>query len=169
MHATATAPAPFRIDWSSAVKAGLLAGLIFLILEMMLVPLFLGGSSWGPPRMIGAIVMGKDVLPMPGGPPPTFSAPVVLAAMVVHFVLSVVFTMILAFIVGRMSLGSALLTGAVFGFALYLLNFYVLTGIFPWFAMARNWVSVFSHISFGIAAAWSYLGFAGRRVGYAAP
>jgi hypothetical protein len=29
--------------------------------------------------------------------------------------------------------------------------------IFPWFAMARNWISVFSHVMFGLVAGWMYL------------
>jgi uncharacterized membrane protein YagU involved in acid resistance len=147
------------VDYGAAVKAGLLAGLIFLILEMVMVPLFLGGSAWGPPRMIGAMVMGSEVLP----PPATFSLGVVLVAMLVHFILSVVFAIILAFLVNRMTLGAAIGAGAVFGFVLYLVNFYGFTAIWPWFEMARNWVSVFAHISFGIAAAWAYHGYAARR------
>jgi len=42
----------------------IIAGLVFMALEMMLVPLLQGGSPWGPPRMIAAIGMGKEVLPL---------------------------------------------------------------------------------------------------------
>ncbi len=139
-------------QWKAAVWAGLISGVAFVMLEMILVPLFMGGSPWGPPRMIAAIVMGKGVLP----PPATFDVGVLMAAMAVHLPLSVVFTLILAWIIARFDMGVAVLIGAVFGLILYLVNFYGFTAIFPWFAMARNWVSIFSHIMFGVIAAIAY-------------
>ncbi len=133
--------------------AGLIAGAVFMMLEMIMVPLFMpDGSPWGPPRMIAAIGMGKEVLP----PPATFALMPVMVAMIIHFILSIIFAVILAFIVSRLGLGIALLIGAVFGLVLYFVNFYGFTAIFPWFAMARNWISIFSHIVFGAAAAWAY-------------
>ncbi|MBA3634528.1 MAG: hypothetical protein H0W58_17240 [Acidobacteria bacterium] len=141
------------MNWKAAILAGLIAGAIFMMLEMIMVPLFLpDGSPWGPPRMIAAIGMGKDVLP----PPATFALMPLMVAMVIHFILSIIFAIILAFIVSRFGLGIAVLIGAIFGLLLYLVNFYGFTAIFPWFAMARNWVSIFSHIVFGAVAAWAY-------------
>ncbi|MFB8830009.1 hypothetical protein ACE0DR_13370 [Azotobacter sp. CWF10] len=52
-----------KLDVRAGVWAGVIAGVVFLALEMLLVPLLMGGSPWGPPRMIAAIVMGRDVLP----------------------------------------------------------------------------------------------------------
>lgn len=142
------------INFKAAVKAGIIAGLVFMMLEMLLVPLFLGGSPWGPPRMIGAIVLGKDVLP----PPDTFDLGVLLVALMLHLVLSVIYAAIIALLVRNMTLGKALAVGAILGLVIYLVNFYIMTGLFPWFAMARNWVSIFAHASFGIGAAWAYKG-----------
>ncbi len=138
--------------WKAAIWAGLISGVAFVMLEMMLVPLFLGGSPWAPPRMIAAMVMGKGVLP----PPATFDIGVLMAAMAVHFPLSVVFTLILAWIIARFDRGVAVLIGAVFGLILYVVNFYGFTAIFPWFAMARNGVTIFTHIMFGMIAALAY-------------
>lgn len=129
------------------------------MLEMIMFPLFMDGSPWGPPRMIAAIVLGKEVVP----PPATFDFGVILTAVVVHLVLSVIYAIVLAFIVNRMSFWMALVVGAVFGYVLYLVNFYPLTEFFPWFSKARNWISVFTHIVFGIGAAWAYLGLAHRH------
>lgn len=143
----------WRIDWSSAIWAGLIAGLVFLILEMTLVPLFGMGSPWGPPRMIAAIVLGDGVLP----PPETFDLGILLAAVSVHFVLSIVYGIALAFLVQRISTTAATTAvGGGFGLALYLVNFYLFTTLFPWFAMARNGVSIFAHVVFGAAAGWAY-------------
>ncbi len=140
------------INWKSAIWAGIIAGLIFMMLEMVMVPMFLGGSPWGPPRMIAAIGMGKEVLP----PPATFDIGILMVAVILHLLLSVVYAVIIAFIVKGMEFSMALAVGGVIGLAIYFLNFYLMTSIFPWFENARNWVSIFSHISFGVAAAWVY-------------
>lgn len=156
------------VDWRAAIGAGLIAGAVFMMLEMIMVPAFLGGSPWGPPRMIAAIVMGQGVLPSPP-PPPSFDAGVLVAAMVVHFVLSVVYALIFAAIAGRLAGGMAALVGAGFGLVLYLVNFYLFTGLFPWFANARNWVSIFAHIVFGLTLALAYKGLERRAAPPTAP
>jgi hypothetical protein len=50
------------IAWKAAVWAGIIAGLVFMVLEMLLVQLVGAGSMWGPPRMDGR---DRD---RPGGP-----------------------------------------------------------------------------------------------------
>lgn len=149
------------ISMKDAVWAGVIAGLIFVMLEMMMVPLFLGGSPWGPPRMIAAIILGEGVLP----PPATFDFGVFITAVILHLILSIVYAIILAWIISaaKTSFWVSILIGAVLGYVLYLVNFYVFTGVFPWFANARNWVSAFAHISFGVAAAWSYVALAAKH------
>lgn len=137
-----------------SIYAGIIAGLIFMMLEMIMVPLFLGGSPWGPPRMIAAILMGQDVLP----PPATFNFGLLMVAMMLHLALSIIYALIIDYISKNVKFILALLIGAIIGYTIYLVNFYVFTGLFPWFADARNWVSGFSHISFGIAAVWAYRG-----------
>ncbi|MFW6053776.1 MAG: hypothetical protein ACOC9J_03090, partial [Persicimonas sp.] len=127
-------------------------GLVFLIIEMALVPL-LGASIWGPPRIMAAIVMGPQVLP----PPATFDLAIFAVAMIVHFSLSIIYTALLGLFLRRQHVAVAGLIGAGFGLLLYLVNFFVFTGIFPWFAEARNWVSVVAHIAFGGVAGLSYV------------
>lgn len=143
-------------DWKAGLYAGLIAGVVFLVLEMLLVPLFMGGSPWGPPRMIAAIVMGREVLP----PPETFEAGILLGALVLHFALAIVFGLLLAVIISLFnfdsSAGLTFAVGAVFGLLLYYVNFYGMTAFFPWFAEARNWLSLVLHMLFGVAAAESY-------------
>ncbi len=139
----------------AAILAGLIAGVVFMMLEMILVPVFMNGSPWAPPRMIAAIILGKDVLPMPGQPV-TFDFGVLMAAMILHFMLSIVYAVIIGWICKSLSMGTSILLGAVFGLVLYFVNFYGFTAIFPWFAMARNWVSIFSHVMFGVIAVYSF-------------
>lgn len=143
------------IDGSAAIWAGIVAGAVFLLLEMVMVPIFLGGSAWDPPRMIAAIVLGPDVLPAPDAAV-GISADVLLAAGVVHFALSLLYALAVAWIVDRWPLGASIAAGAIFGVALYLVNFYGFTALFPWFAMARNWVGMVAHIAFGAVAGAVY-------------
>ncbi len=136
----------------NGIVGGLVAGVVFMILEMLLVPLVGGGSAFGPPRMIAAIVMGEGVLP----PPATFDASIFLVAMLVHFGLSMVLGIIFAVIFARRALSETAFIGigAAFGLAVYFVHFYGLTAIFPWFEMARNWISIFAHIVFGAVLGW---------------
>lgn len=143
------------LNWSAAVWSGLIGGAVFLALEMILVPALLGGSMWGPPRMIAAIALGPRVLPSPP-PPPTFDAGVVGAAMILHFALSIVFATVLALGVSRIETGPAIGVGFAFGLVLYFVNFYGFTAVFPWFAQARNGVTLFTHLVFGGSAAAIY-------------
>lgn len=151
-------------DWRAAISAGLIAGAVFLVLEMLMVPLFLGGSPWDPPRMMAAIVLGERVLPMPGQTPAPMTASVVVAALAVHFALSTVYSVILSALIARVGAGAAIAAGIAFGVTLYIANFYGFTSLFPWFAMARNWVSIFSHAVFGLTSAWAYEALARRQV-----
>jgi uncharacterized membrane protein YagU involved in acid resistance len=144
-----------KLFFKTAVKAGLIAGAIFMMLEMIMVPVFMGDSPWAPPRMIAAIILGKSVLPMPDQPV-TFDFVVIMAAMVLHFMLSIIYAIIVGWLCKTLSMGNSILVGAVFGLAIYFINFYGFTALFPWFAMARNWISIFSHIMFGIVVAFSF-------------
>lgn len=144
------------LDLRAALWAGLIAGAVFLVMEMILVATVGGGSMWGPPRMMAAMLMGESVLP----PPANFDALIVMVAMIIHIVLSIVYALILGFIFARWepSLGLAVVAGGAFGLLLYFVNFYgVASLLFPWFAEARNWISWTSHIVYGVVLAWSYM------------
>lgn len=142
----------FRYPLGKAAAAGVIAGLVFVAMEMILVASVGGGSAWGPPRMMGAIVLGPEVLP----PPATFDAGIVAVGMLVHFALSAILGVIFALAAGRSGLSrNALIgVGALFGLAVYVVNFYGFTAVFPWFEMARNWITVVSHLVFGAVLAW---------------
>lgn len=141
-----------RIDVAAVLWAGVVAGAVFMMLEMLMVAMFLGHSPWAPPRMIAAMAMGREVLPPPG----TFDMTIMMVAMGIHFVLSLFLAFVFALVARDWASGKALMLGAVFGLAIYLFNFYVMTGVFPWFADARNWVSVLSHVVFGAVLGWVY-------------
>lgn len=142
------------IDWSTAIVAGIVGGIVFMMMEMLLMPLFgFAPSMWAPPRMIGAIGLGEGALP----PPATFDLTVVMVAMVIHFMTSILFAIVVAFIIRNLSTGAAVGVGIVAALLLYGFVFYIMTaGPWPWFANGRNWVNIMTHIAFGAIVAWWY-------------
>ncbi|HEY7241119.1 MAG TPA: hypothetical protein VH600_18240 [Burkholderiales bacterium] len=131
-----------RIDWSATIWASIIAGIVFAVLAVTMAPLFEGKSPWAPLHMIGAIALGPSAMASPD----SFDLGVVATAVVVHLALAIVYGIILAYIVTRMETGLAVVVGGLYGLALYFINFYGFTRLFPWFADARDWVSIFVHI-----------------------
>ncbi len=140
------------MDWSAALWAGVIAGAIFLALNIFAVPLFVGGNAWIGLRYTASIALGQGALP----PPATFDITVLIVALVTHFVLSIAFTLLLAFIIHRWGLIVGLAGGALFGLALYFISFYTLTFFFPWFFAIRSWPLIISYMIFGAAAGGIY-------------
>ncbi|BAK76663.1 hypothetical protein NH8B_1847 [Pseudogulbenkiania sp. NH8B] len=143
-------------DWRAASLAGVLAGVVFLLLDMLAM-VMAGGSPWAPTHMIAAIVMGNSAL----GSPAMFNIGIVVVALIVHFALAIGMGLILGLIMAPFhfdsSWGMASAVGVVFGFVIYVVNFYGMTQFFPWFAEARSWTTLIAHLVFGIVAADAYL------------
>lgn len=143
--------------WWAGAFAGIIAGVAFVMLEMALVRMVHGESPWGPPRMMAAMVLGKGVLPEPGIHAP-FSMSIIAVAMMVHMMLSIALGLIGAWLIHRFDWGQALAIGAVFGLAIYVVNFYLIApAAFPWFGTARNATSAFSHAMFGAVLGLAYV------------
>jgi hypothetical protein len=104
--------------------------------------------------MMAAIVMGDGVLP----PPATFDFGIVMVAMMIHMMLSIILATVLGLVIARrtLSMMASMVAGAIFGVVVYYVNFYGATAMFPWFAMARGPISIFSHAMFGLVAGWLY-------------
>jgi hypothetical protein len=115
----------------------------------------IGSSPWSASHMIAGITMGPDVARGTG-----FDVAIVAVALVTHYVLGMVFGMILAAIIAPFhldsSLGMVLLVGAVFGFLLYLLDFYGMARFFPWFTEMRGSPTLIAHLIFGMVAGGMY-------------
>lgn len=146
------------INIKAAIKAGIIAGIVFMMLEIVLAATVGGGSLWGPPRMIAAIAMGKGVLP----PPASFDLTVFIVAMVIHFIVAIIFAFIFALVAdaARWSLMTCAITGLLFGIVIYFVNFYGMTAVFPWFAMSRGMITLFAHAMFGLVLGYAYRSFA---------
>jgi hypothetical protein len=140
------------VDWRAALWAGLSAGAIFLIALLIIYPLATGGSPWIVLRFLASIVLGQEALV----PANTFDAGVALVALLVNFVLAVIYTLIIAFIVHRWGILLSIILGGLIGLAFYLINFFAFTFLFEWFAFARAWPFLVVHVLFGAAAGGIY-------------
>jgi hypothetical protein len=139
------------VDWSAAVWAGLISGIVFLLANMILTAVYLG-SPWVIVRLLSSIILGPGVLP----PPATFSVSTFLVSLAVHLPLSIGFACLIAVVLHRWGLFVGIFGGAVFGLALYFINFYTFSFFFPWFFPMRSWMMAVSHLLFGALAGGIY-------------
>lgn len=140
------------MDWRSAVIAGLVAGVLTMLLWMILLVLFTGGSLWTPFHHTAAVLLGESVLT----PSQAINLQIVITGTVVHLFLSVVYAVILAFIIHRWGFAVGVLGGLLFGLALYLINYYTFSYLYPWFFPLRSWIALVGHLFFGAVAGGLY-------------
>jgi uncharacterized membrane protein YagU involved in acid resistance len=149
-------------DWRAAIASGLVAGAALMVLELFWSMTSLGSSPWAVSHKIAAISMGSGVLQSS-----EFDAGIVTVALITHYILGVVFAIIMAALIESFgwdtSPGTVLFAGGVFGLVLYLFNFFVMVGVFPWFAEMRGWAAVMGHLLFGMIASGMYLQLAQHR------
>jgi hypothetical protein len=142
-------------DWPAAAVSGFVAGAVLMVLELLWSIMVVGTSPWMTSHMIAAIAVGPDALQVAD-----FSLSLITLALATHYVLGIVFGLALAAIIAPFHLdsstGMVLLIGAVFGVAIYLLNFYGMARFFPWFADMRGWATLAANMIFGMAAAVFY-------------
>jgi hypothetical protein len=139
-------------DLEMVLLVGLVAGVVAAVAQIIL--WWLAGMPlpeifFRDARLTAALVMGKGVL-TPMSTPQWY---VLLVATLIHFMLSIVYAMIPAHLAGRLRTGPTIFVGASYGLVIYVVNLYGLTLLFPWFAVARNWVTLVTHILFGITLA----------------
>ncbi len=145
-------PSPPPEDWAAAGWAGLYGGCVYLFVQLVAAPVLIGASPWAPVRFIAAIVLGSAVLP----PPFTFDPLLLIVALTVNFTLSMLYTRALAPLWSRARPREAVGFGLAAGLVLFIVNFYALTEIFPWFKAEREWVTLLANAAFGAASAFVY-------------
>lgn len=142
------------VDWRAAIQAGVISSLVFFVLELVLIPLTMGGNSSIVMRYLASLLLGKGVLP----PSDSSGFGAFMAALLMTVVMGVIFSCIIAFVIHRGGILTGIFGGALLGLALYLINFYTLTLIFPWFYVLTGWMSAFNHIIYGALAGGIYEG-----------
>jgi uncharacterized membrane protein YagU involved in acid resistance len=82
---------------------------------------------------------------------------IVGTAAAVHLGLSILYACILAPLLSRLHMARSLLAGVTFGALLYVVNLHgFATAVFPWMAQMRGWITLVSHLLFGLVLAYSY-------------
>jgi hypothetical protein len=130
--------------------AGLTAGIIATLVQIALwwltqMPVF--ETLFRDARLTAALIMGSAVLP----PPSTAQWDILLVASLIHFVLSIIYAVLPVLLLSRLKTGAALAAGIIYGLAIYGVNLYGFTMLFPWFTVARDWVTLVTHLVFGVA------------------
>jgi hypothetical protein len=132
---------------------GIAAGGVFLIFEMI-VSAITGSSAFEPFRMIAAVALGAGAL----SAEPTIGLPTVVpVTLAVHYTLSAFYGAVFSTITAvtstlRNDRIALVVAASVFGFVLWLANFYVIApALFPRFLMANPVVQFFAHTFFGTA------------------
>lgn len=155
-HGELAVPAPRAHDPLAALGAGLLAGVLATLVQIMLwwlAALPVMETLWRDTRLTAAIVLGADVLTATHLSPWTL----MLVATLIHFTLSGIYGLVLARFIDRLPAGRALLAGGCFGAALYVVNLYGFSLLFPWFAVTRDGITALTHVAFGMLLAGGYV------------
>jgi len=141
--------------WRAMIWAGIMAGIVSTLIEILLWLIFTDDFPailYRDARLTAAMVLGRSVL----SPSATFDGGVMLIATLIHFMISITCAVLLALLTARLDTIPAPLVGIGFGVALYVVNLYGFTAIFPWFVQARGWITLIAHGVFGLTAITVY-------------
>jgi len=136
-----------RVNLRAAVEAGLGAGIIFLLLELLTAALG-AGTPLGPASLTLREVLRVEAGPMTSG--------LALAVVFVHFALALITTFALAFFIHRWILRLSIVAGIVYGLLLYALNFILFALVLPGLAAEGDVFMMIGYALYGGAAAWLY-------------
>jgi hypothetical protein len=144
-------------DWTAAAVSGFAAGAVLMVLDLFWSALFDPHGPWRISHMIAPIFMGADSVRTSGF---EFNVTVVSVALATHYLLGILFGLGVGAMLALFRLdstpGLALVAGATLGCALYLVNFELLAGFFPWLVNMRGVDTVAAHVVFGVVAALLY-------------
>jgi len=117
----------------AGVIGGIIAGIVFAMFEMIMAAALNGSDAFFMPlRMIGGMGLGATALD-----PSTSLLTAGTVGLVIHMVLSMMYGLVVAGVlalVGSLtrSTSSILMVTSASGFALWIINFFVLAGLFGW-------------------------------------
>lgn len=138
-----------RIDTRATLIAALVGGTVFLLVNVILTPIELEVDATLILRYIAALVMGSDVLTEDQ----TYT---LFVGVALHYLLSLLFTIVIAVVVHRWGLLVGVVGGAILGLALYGINLYTMTAFFEWFFAINSNVLLLSHVLFGATVGGVY-------------
>jgi len=138
-----------HVTWRAVLISGLVAGTLFLLTDLILAPAVTNVGAALTLRYFAALVLGSKVLTQTG-------TGILITGIVVHYVLSLLFALIIAIVVHRWGMAVGILGGAILGVAIYGINLYTVTLLFPWFFAINSTVILLCHAIFGAVAGGVY-------------
>lgn len=138
-----------NVTWKAIPIAGLAAGTVFLLINMIFNPIVLGIDALFILRYFAALILGADALTDAG-------ELIIVVGILVHYALSLLFAVVIAIIIHRWGLWVGIIGGAILGLSLYAINLYTMTVFFPWFFAINNTILAVSHVLFGAVAGGVY-------------
>jgi hypothetical protein len=142
-------PSRRRVCVSAAIQGGLVAGAVTLLLLQFFSIVVYDESPWKLLRMIAATVYGRGALE----PDDEFDAAMVTTAVMLFMTLAVLYSLAFSAIMSDSPRRYSALIGIAFGVALYHVNFYGFTFLFPWFKSLRTVDMLIVHAFFGLLIA----------------
>ena len=138
-----------NVTWRAIPIAGFAAGIAFLLVNIILTPVVLEVDPILILRYFGALMLGSGVLTETGND-------AIVVGLILHFLLSMVFTLLVTIVIHRWGLIIGIVGGAIMGLALYGVNLYTMTVFFEWFFAINSTVLLLSHVVFGAVAGGVY-------------
>ena len=151
---------PTRIGMRAAAMAGLLAGGVYLLMQMSFSAWLRDSSYLAPLQRIAAIVLGQDAAPPSDG----LTAGATVIALLVHFGLAIAYAACAGAIFRQMEKWEAISVGPILGYALYIVNFLLIAPrLFPWFEPVDGPLTALAHVMFGLVCGLVYVEIDGRE------
>jgi hypothetical protein len=138
-----------NLDGRAVLIAGLGGGTIFLLTILLFTPTVLGVNASLILRYFASLLMGSEVIT-------DGNSATLLVGVIIHYILSVIFALIIAIVIHRWGLLIGILGGALMGLAIYAINYYTMTVFFPWFFAVNNIVIVVGHMVYGAVTGGIY-------------
>jgi hypothetical protein len=98
-----------KVDWKIVGYTGLIVGTIFLLTT--------GGDPWGFSALVKPIVMGREIVPASAS-----AGQLNFGYLALHYVLSLIFVVLMAPFLSRSLIRRAVVVGLLFGFLFYAFN-----------------------------------------------
>lgn len=137
------------VTWRAVLVAALVAGTAFLLVNLVLTQVLYDINPALSLRYIASLVMGEAIVM-------DDDAVSLIVGVLVHYGLSLLFTLVVTIVVHRWGLLVGIIGGGLLGIAIYFINLYTLTLVFPWFFAMNGTVWLLSHLFFGMAAGGVY-------------
>lgn len=132
---------------AGGIAAGIVSTLVQIGLWLIFTDVF-PAILWRDARLTAALLFGSWAL-VPTAMP---NWEAMAAATPIHFGLSIVYSAVLGAATRQLPSPWVPIAGGLLGLGLYFINLYGFTGLFPWFALTRGWITLTAHLAFGVTA-----------------